>query len=827
MRRAGNGGLPARRAVVRWAWRAFRRDARQQALVLALLTFTVAGTLLGIAAGYNAPASQDARFGSADHSLWYAATDPGELEATVDAARAWFGTIDVIGHRNVSVPGLVRHVEMRVQDPSGPYGRSMLRLSAGRFATGPSEIALTEGIVALTESRVGGQVTLDGRTWTVVGIVENPNDLAAEFVLVPPGQAGPSESLTILVVATQERFNAFLARAAEQPVYGEREPDESGAAAAGPFGLAALALFLVCFVAAAGFVAMAQRRTRHFGLLAALGATERHVRLVLLAAGALIGVLAAAIGAAVSIPLWTVVRPRLEVAAGHRIEPLHQAWWLVAAALVLAVVAATGAAWWPARSASRIPIVRALSMRPSPPRPARRSAIMAVVLLAAGVASLRLAHQHSTVLTVAGSILTVIGLPLLTPLAIRMSAAACSRLPVAPRLALRDLARYRARSGAALAAISLALAVPVIVVVTVAGEAAAHDRVAAAGNLSNRHLLLRADGFDLSIVPDRTPAQSAAIEAAVRRFATTLGTPTIIPLDVAIDEESPLAYTAEGAPAMRAVGLGIYARVSDGGGVHVSINPASSQAGPSYIATPELLGYYGVGPLDPGVDGLSVAGDVGAWVFAGTGEALGRGSEPAPATVASMPAPRFSSLPDTLLSPGTVLSRGWRTVRAGWLIDNDRPLTTAQLAAARSVAVDYGLEVEFRDPGSSQARVRAMAIAGGGALALGILAMTVGLIRGEGARDLRTLTATGATSQIRRTLAATTASTLALLGAILAITVVYVALIAQYDTDVGLLRRVPLADLAIIACGVPVTAGIAAWLLAGREPRSLRRIRLD
>jgi DNA-binding PadR family transcriptional regulator len=42
-------------------------------------------------------------------------------------------------------------------------------------------------------------------------------------------------------------------------------------------------------------------------------------------------------------------------------------------------------------------------------------------------------------------------------------------------------------------------------------------------------------------------------------------------------------------------------------------------------------------------------------------------------------------------------------------------------------------------------------------LALGILAMTVGLIRGEAAGDLRTLTATGATGTTRRNLAAVTA----------------------------------------------------------------------
>src|SRR5215212_2349160 len=42
--------------------------------------------------------------------------------------------------------------------------------------------------------------------------------------------------------------------------------------------------------------------------------------------------------------------------------------------------------------------------------------------------------------------------------------------------------------------------------------------------------------------------------------------------------------------------------------------------------------------------------------------------------------------------------------------------------------------------------------------ALGILALTLGLISGESAGDLRTLTATGATSRVRRTLTATPAA---------------------------------------------------------------------
>jgi hypothetical protein len=38
---------------------------------------------------------------------------------------------------------------------------------------------------------------------------------------------------------------------------------------------------------------------------------------------------------------------------------------------------------------------------------------------------------------------------------------------------------------------------------------------------------------------DRTPAQIAAVERAVREFAATLGTPIVIGLDAAMDPQAP------------------------------------------------------------------------------------------------------------------------------------------------------------------------------------------------------------------------------------------------------------------------------------------------
>jgi putative ABC transport system permease protein len=114
-----------------------------------------------------------------------------------------------------------------------------------------------------------------------------------------------------------------------------------------------------------------------------------------------------------------------------------------------------------------------------------------------------------------------------------------------------------------------------------------------------------------------------------------------------------------------------------------------------------------------------------------------------------------------------------------------------------------------------------VATAGGALLGLGILALTVGLIRSAG--DLRTLTATGATSAIRRSLTATTAGALALLGAFLGLATAYAGLIAMHRDDLGYLSSVPFLHLALVIAGVPVAATAAGWLLSGREPRAIAR----
>ena len=184
-----NGGVAARRALVRWAWRMFRREWRQQILVVALLTVAVAAAIASITLVYNTGPAYDSEFGSASGLLRFDGSDPQALEAALASAEESFGTTDVIGHRKVPVPGGVETVDFRSQDPDEPYGGDLLALRRGSYPTELRQVALTDGVATLLDVELGATLDLDGRRRTVVGIVENPLDLRDEFALVSPSSA--------------------------------------------------------------------------------------------------------------------------------------------------------------------------------------------------------------------------------------------------------------------------------------------------------------------------------------------------------------------------------------------------------------------------------------------------------------------------------------------------------------------------------------------------------------------------------------------------------------------------------------------------------------
>jgi putative ABC transport system permease protein len=816
-----NGGFAARRAVIRWVVRLFRREWRQQILLVTLLTVAVAAAAGSITIAYNASPSDNAEFGSASQLLRFDGAVPRQLEAGLAAVERSFGTTEVIGHRSLAVPGGVETIDFRAQDPDGPYGDELLALRRGRHPAGSGEVAVTDGVAELLRIEIGADLDLDGRHRTVVGIVENPRELSDEFALVPPASAGAPDHVTVLLDASERSINTFVDRyVAEGSAFtgSEGRPNDGATDTLAMFAVATVFLLLAALIAAAGFAVVAQRRLRQLGMLAAVGASQKQLRLVLSANGAIVGAVAAICGTIAGLALWLAVGPTLESAVGHRIDRLSVPWGLIAAAAALAVLAATAAAWWPARTAARLPVMLALSGRPPNPRPARHAAIAAAALIVAGITALALSNRERAPLIVAGISATIIGTLLLGPLAIRSFSGIAGRLSIAPRLALRDLVRYQSRSGAALAAVMLALGMAATIVVIASAEAAKEASVPP--NLSDRQIRVYMGPTEVPGDPAvEAVAQVDRLAARVSQLARLLEQATVIPLRKAHQP---------GEAAMVVGDTRVRPTIDLARRIERRLWRPESQL---FVATPAMLRYLGIDPatVDPDAafladpdaptDDLSIPRPAGDGTFAVTNVQrieIGR-------RLLGNPWHGWAAGTPTLITPRGLRRHGWSQIPAGWLVESAAPLTSDQIADARALAADAGLTLEVKHEASSRARTMALAVGAGALLALGILALTVGLIRSESAGDLRTLTATGATSGIRRTLTATTAGALALLAALLGVAGAYVVVGATYHDDLGYLSHVPVLYLALAVVGMPLAATAGGWLLAGREPPAIAR----
>ncbi len=169
-----------------------------------------------------------------------------------------------------------------------------------------------------------------------------------------------------------------------------------------------------------------------------------------------------------------------------------------------------------------------------------------------------------------------------------------------------------------------------------------------------------------------------------------------------------------------------------------------------------------------------------------------------------------------------------QTQLAGWLIQAPAPLTAAQINAARQFALTFGATAETESGSLGPGEIANGATALGIVIALGVLAMSVGLIRSETSQDLRTLTATGASSTTRRMITAATAAALGLLGAILGMAGAVIAGLAWARSSLSVMfGDVPLTDVLILLLGLPLITAVAGWLLAGREPKVIARQPLD
>jgi putative ABC transport system permease protein len=401
-----------------------------------------------------------------------------------------------------------------------------------------------------------------------------------------------------------------------------------------------------------------------------------------------------------------------------------------------------------------------------------------------------------------------VGVLLVAPLGAALLGAAAGRAPVAVRIALRDLARYRARSGPALAAITFAVLVAGLTCLLATARYA--DPVDYfAPNLATDELVVYPGGTGPGSGQDAGPGVEQAqpdpvqLRAAVDGVAATLGNPAVLTLE---STEAILGQAVQG-------------------GVR-------SYGGSTYVATPEVLRFYGIDPatIDPQAlivtarNGLDRAPDL---------ELISPAKGESDCTSGCVRNPRIQHLdrlpsgtsePNILFTEYAVDTLNLTPQPAAWLIRSSKPLTAMQINNARQAAVAGGVQIETASQAPSLDALRNYATGGGILLALAVLAMTVGLIRAEAAGDLRTLTATGAAAGTRRTITAATAGFLGLIGAVLGTGVAYLATVALFRSQLSeRLSHPPVLDLVLIVVGLPVVATLGGWLLAGRQPPAIAR----
>src|SRR5581483_11025222 len=95
---------------------------------------------------------------------------------------------------------------------------------------------------------------------------------------------------------------------------------------------------------------------------------------------------------------------------------------------------------------------------------------------------------------IAGTVATTLGALLFAPLAVRTVGVVAGRAPVAVRLALRNLARYQARTGAALGAIALVVGIAATIGVSARSAEASSAEAAAGGNLPANEIVVYLSG---------------------------------------------------------------------------------------------------------------------------------------------------------------------------------------------------------------------------------------------------------------------------------------------------------------------------------------------
>ena len=736
-RRTSDGGLPARRAVTHWAWRLFKREWRQQFLILALITVAVAATILGSSVAVNNPPPKDAGFGTAPYSVGFA-SDSTKAQTFIAKAQH-LGTVQVIENETFSIPGSINTYQLRAQAAPGPFGGPMLSLLSGHYPSNASQVDVTSGVATAFHLSVGKTWQVGGVTRDVVGIVQNPQSLLDEFALVVPGSG--TEPVTGHRALSRTEWRAAHTRQGRADQYSRvgrgLEPVESGDHLTRRARPRACSSSRSCRSAASPYSRSAA--------CAPSACSSRSAPPIDTCASSSVPTVRSSVSPARSLvsssasARWLAYRPSFEASAHHLVGVFALPWLVVILAMVLAVVAAYFASSRPARAVTKVPIVHALSGRPAPPRQIHRSALPGIVLLVA--AFLLLGYSGSTgggngnggaPELLLGLVLLMPGLILLAPFFLSLTERASRHSPIAAK------PRCATSPGTARAPVP-------------------HCRRSVSGSSSRSSLCSRRRHASAtsSTTRDRTSLQisSRSIRASrPRAKPSTVETPRVELVRVRSQkrETATPAELAVGAKQI-AAGLGAQLVALDTPNAELSgTQGGRNWSGQIYVATPQLLRAFGIkeSQIDPkalvltsrpglsGVNGLVFDYSTAAKLGPGQNAPGGSLRDPLIQEMSALPA--GTSAPNTVITEYAMKRFHIGSATSDWLVVGSHSFTAAQISSAQLTASTAQLQVESRNDIPSGSTIVNYATLFGILIALGVLAMSVGLVRSETSSELRT-----------------------------------------------------------------------------------------
>lgn len=389
----------------------------------------------------------------------------------------------VVGDRRVRISGLV--TDPRVADLG-----DKARLASGSWGAGPDEIVITPAGERKGLPRSGSVTLSAGGTERSVRVVGTATALLEwggmpDFVVssVPEGAGAGASGLGatgswVLVGGGPvtwediQRLNTYGLTVYSRAVLENPPPESSLPAELRPQNdftqdtsrmiavIGGVMLFiLTTLLVGPAFAVSASRQRRTLALAATNGAETRQLRRTVLAQALVLGVISALGGvglgvAAVTVGLWWWVRTHPETSFASLGTDLP--WGAFSILVPCAVLSAVVAALLPSMRLGRLDIIGVMRGQTVSPRLNRVVPVVGLVLAVLGgsvVLSVAQVRAGGDFRVAVGAIGLVLGTLLLVPAILVAFGRLAARLPVAPRIAIRDAARHRSRSTPTVAAI--------------------------------------------------------------------------------------------------------------------------------------------------------------------------------------------------------------------------------------------------------------------------------------------------------------------------------------------------------------------------------------